>query len=98
MKSSNSSKPIYTAVLLDVMSTPDDDVENRLNEPLLGSDNINNNKDPTISTASSSVMTMIGKIIQTCSFVGGMVLGALFSVGGFCFLIRHWAHMNPWQR
>jgi formate-dependent nitrite reductase membrane component NrfD len=86
MSITNTSKPVYMAVLLD-MDTEALELQQQLNAPLLSN---HADQDDNIQSQTSTTGPATIKILN---FLLGLLTGAAFSCAGFAVLIRHWQDM-----
>ena len=88
MSTSTNSKPIYTAVLLDLETA--EALQQQLNAPLLS----HADDDDDAHALSSSSSTTTATAVKVFNFLTGLCVGAMFSCLGFCVLIQHWHAMG----
>lgn len=82
----SSSKPIYTAVLLDLETA--EALQQQLSVPLLSHDDY----DVTVKQSSSS--STAATTVKVLNFLMGVCIGVIFSCLGFRVLIQHWDTMG----
>jgi hypothetical protein len=89
MSTITNSKPIYTAVLLDLETA--EALQQQLSAPLLSHDD---NDDANALSSPSSSSTSTATPVKVLNFLAGICIGIIFSCLGFRVLVQHWHNMG----
>jgi hypothetical protein len=90
MSTINNSKPIYTAVLLDLETS--EALQQQLSAPLLSHDDDDDAN--ALSSSSASESTSTATTVKILNFLAGICIGVIFSCLGFRVLVEHWHTMG----
>jgi hypothetical protein len=93
MSTTTNSKPIYTAVLLDLETA--EALQQQLSTPLLSHEDYDATKQNALSSPSSSSSSRsTATAVKVLNFLAGLCIGVVFSCLGFHVLIQHWYTMG----
>jgi NhaP-type Na+/H+ or K+/H+ antiporter len=93
MSTITNSKPIYTAVLLDLETA--EALQQQLSAPLLSHGDDDHDDDANaLSSSTSSKSTSTAKTAKIVNFLAGICIGVIFSSLGFRVLVQHWHNMG----